>query len=134
MDKNSFFDFKNRKVKRKQDEFLSQKEVVLWARINAPFHRPLNFLSASLNGVKLTPAQYVKAFQSGMNAGFPDLELPCARRGYHGLYIEMKSEKGKLSEHQIEWAKYLGEEKYFFYLARSSEQAIKCLKWYLKIQ
>ncbi len=118
---------------RKQPEFWAQKEVVLWARINAVDCRPLKFLTASLNGVKLTPAQYVKAFQAGMNSGFPDLELPAARRGYHGLYIEMKSEKGKLSPNQTEWAKYLGEEKYFFYLARSSDQAIKCLKWYLKI-
>jgi hypothetical protein len=30
----------------------------------------------------------------GVRAGVADLCLPAARRGYHGLYIEMKSEEG----------------------------------------
>lgn len=132
MEKNRWI-FRAEKPRKNRPEFEAQKAVVLWARKNAEKYRPLRFLSASLNGVKLTPTQYSMAKASGMNAGFPDLELPAARHGYHGLYIEMKSEKGRLSEDQKIWVDYLKSEKFFHYTAYSSDLAIKCLKWYLNI-
>lgn len=30
----------------------------------------------------------------GVKPGVPDIFLPCARNGYHGLYIELKRQKG----------------------------------------
>lgn len=30
----------------------------------------------------------------GVKAGIPDIFLPCARNGFHGLYIELKRRKG----------------------------------------
>ena len=36
--------------------------------------------------------------RQGVKAGVPDLCIPVAKGGYHGLYIEMKTKKGKLSE------------------------------------
>jgi hypothetical protein len=36
----------------------------------------------------------------GVKAGVADLCLPAARRGYHGLYLEMKSEEGVATKEQ----------------------------------
>jgi hypothetical protein len=127
------WDFEVKKVKIWASEADLQNNVIKWARINAKNCYTLNFLTASLNGVKLTPVQVVLAKKSGMNKGFPDLELPAARRGYHGLYIEMKRSDGVLSDDQIRWQKYLVSEGYKHVVARSDEYAIKIIKWYLGI-
>lgn len=132
MQKNRWI-FRSKKQRKNRPEFEAQKAVISWARKNAEKYPPLKFLAASLNGVKLTPVQYVMAKAAGMNAGFPDLELPASRRGYHGLYIEMKSDKGRLSKDQKEWQEYLKSEKYFYYVANSAEKAILVLRWYLAV-
>lgn len=38
--------------------------------------------------------------EEGAIKGWPDLFLPVAKGGYNGLFIELKSKKGKLSEDQ----------------------------------
>ena len=38
--------------------------------------------------------------KEGVLAGIPDLCIPVASFGYHALYIEMKTETGKLTESQ----------------------------------
>lgn len=45
--------------------------------------------------------------EEGAVKGWPDLFLPVAKCGYHGLFIEIKSPKGKLSEHQEDVLKKL---------------------------
>lgn len=64
----------------------------------------LNLIHASANGGlrKQGVAGQLKA--SGVQDGFPDLELPVARGGYFGLYIELKRPvTGALSMSQLEW-------------------------------
>src|SRR5690606_17520809 len=57
----------------------------------------------SPNGGHRDIREAAKFKRLGTSAGFPDLELPYARKGYHGLYIELKRVKGgKLSDRQ-EW-------------------------------
>jgi hypothetical protein len=60
----------------------------------------LKLLYAVPNGGdrNLRVARKLKA--EGVLAGVADLCLPAARRGYHGLYIEMKSEEGTATEEQ----------------------------------
>lgn len=43
----------------------------------------------------------------GQKSGFPDLELQIARGGYRGLFIEMKSNTGRLSANQKHNRNYL---------------------------
>ena len=81
-----------------------QKTVVEWAKwaikANPKRYPNLDMLHCSLNGVKLTKTQAVIAKSQGMLSGMPDLFLPVPMGGYHGLFIEMKSEKGRLSTNQ----------------------------------
>lgn len=74
-----------------------------WA-LNPRHFAGLNLIHASANGGlrKQGVAGQLKA--SGVQDGFPDLELPVARGGFFGLYIELKRPvTGTLSESQAAW-------------------------------
>lgn len=49
-------------------------------------------------GVSLAVIRAVQAKRQGMVSGVPDLCLAVPRRGFHGLYIEMKRERGVPSD------------------------------------
>lgn len=68
----------------------------------------------------------------GVRAGVPDLFLAVARAGYHGLFLELKTEKGKLSEAQVEMLARLAKQKYFTVVARSCGEAVDAIQKYLK--
>lgn len=54
-----------------------------------------------------TPVQGKQLKRAGVRSGVPDLCLPAPRGGYHGLYIEMKTEKGRTSHEQDWWGEHL---------------------------
>jgi len=60
---------------------------------------------------------------SRFNKGFPDLFLPVPKNGYHGLMIELKTKRGKLSESQTHWLCYLSGEGYRATVCRGLEAA-----------
>ena len=61
--------------------------------------------------------------------------LAMPSRGYHGLFIEMKREKGgSISQLQNKWHKWLTEEGYAVVVANGFDSARKLIKGYLKIQ
>lgn len=53
-------------------------------------------------GYKLSFAMAAKMHRTGTKSGVPDVFLPIACGGYHGLWIEMKAIGGRLSESQVE--------------------------------
>jgi VRR-NUC domain-containing protein len=60
----------------------------------------------------------------GVAVGWPDIQLPYARKGHHGLFIELKREKGGVvSEHQVDWLKFLLSEGYYATVAHGLQQA-----------
>ena len=79
-------------------ESIQQTQVIEWSKWaykSKPTQYPmLNMLHCSLNGVKLSGTQARIAKAQGMLSGVPDLFLPVPKNGFHGLFIEMKSEKG----------------------------------------
>ena len=86
----------------KHIESAHQAQVIEWSRwaYKTGKYPMLNMLHCSLNGVKLSGTQARIAKGQGMLSGVPDLFLPVPKNGYHGLFIEMKSEKGRLTENQ----------------------------------
>lgn len=50
--------------------------------------------------------------EPGLRPGIPDLFLPVARHGYHGLFIELKVGDNKETENQVKWKRYLTAEGY----------------------
>ena len=69
----------------------------------------------------------------GLRAGFPDLFIPKASGSYHGMFIEMKSKDGRVSEQQSFWLSRLSINGYAVKVARSSAEAIKAIKKYINL-
>lgn len=69
----------------------------------------------------------------GTSAGFPDFIIPCAKKGYHALYLEMKSKHGKLTDGQKWWRDKLVAEGCAWYEPHSSDEAISIIKDYFGI-
>lgn len=67
----------------------------------------------------------------GVKRGVPDLCLPTARGGYHGLYIEMKTEKGRASADQGWWVERLNAGGYCAKICHGWQSAVEVLAWYL---
>jgi len=52
--------------------------------------------TSSANGGSRHPAEGRKFKRMGVRKGWPDIEIPYARKSYHGLYIELKRVEGSV--------------------------------------
>lgn len=68
----------------------------------------------------------------GVSAGVPDLCVPVARGGCHGLYIELKARNGRLSEAQRKWLDALRGEGYCAFCCVGRESAIELVDAYME--
>lgn len=115
-------------------EHYEQKAVVDWAGAVQGRYPELRWLYAIPNAAKrsVVTASIMKA--QGMKSGVPDLCLPVARKGYHGLYIEMKKKKNSTtSDNQREWIEGLYKNGYMAVICKGADEAIKTIEWYLEI-
>lgn len=70
--------------------------------------------------------------RQGVKSGVPDLCLPVARGGYHGLYIEMKYGKNKTSENQNKWLEALRAQNYAAAVCYGWQEAQQVITNYLE--
>jgi hypothetical protein len=84
------------------------------------------------NGGKRNLREAARLKKEGVHAGVPDICLSVARNGYHGMYIELKADKGKPTENQIEWMDRLRKQGYFVALCHGWESAVESIERYLK--
>ncbi len=99
-----------------------QVNLMSWAAMQTKALPELNLLFAIPNGGHRHPATGAKLKAEGVKAGVPDIALMVAKKGYHGLFIELKTEKksSKLSDVQINWLNALTEQGY---------KAVECRGW-----
>lgn len=69
----------------------------------------------------------------GTEPGVPDVFCAVARDGYYGLFIELKTVSGRLSDAQISMIGRLRDGGYGVEVCRGHEAAIEALKTYLGI-
>ena len=70
--------------------------------------------------------------RQGVKAGVPDIVLPVARGGFHGLFIEMKrADGGRLSEAQADYLKKLRMQNYQAVVCNGFESAKSVIEAYL---
>lgn len=84
------------------------------------------------NGGSRNPIEAKHLKQQGVKSGVPDLHLPVSRKGFNGLYIELKTEKGRPSENQKWWIDSLKKQGNYACVCHGWEEAKDCLLWYLK--
>lgn len=122
------------KNKRKyhDEEWRLQAHIFRWARLNSRSYPELELLAGSMNGVKMTAGQASKAKRTGMLKGWPDIQLPVAREPYIGLFIELKTERGRTSDEQKKMLIALSGHGHFACVCRGADAAIDIIQKYLK--
>lgn len=113
-----------------------QVALFKWARLHTQKYPGLGLLAAVPNGGHRHKAVAGKLKAEGVRAGFPDIVLPVARRGFHGMYIELKKPKdrnsgaGRMTKYQREWQEALLDQGYFAVCCTGFEAAIGDIEWY----
>lgn len=116
---------------RKRSEAAEQEALIAWCGWQQVKHPELKLLYHVPNGGSRNQLEAANLKRQGVKAGVPDLCLPVARNGFHGLYIEMKYGRNKTTEAQEEWLKNLTEQGYFTAVCYGAEEAEKVLLEYL---
>jgi hypothetical protein len=91
---------------RRNLEHDEQVKLFEWAALNAGRFPELEYLHAVPNGGHRHPGVAVKLKAEGVKAGVWDVNLDCARHGYHGLKIEMKAGENTLTDNQRRWGAF----------------------------
>ena len=112
---------------KKYDEHAEQVKLV--QRVRA-FHPGL-IIAATPNGGDRTASERVRLATEGVLAGMPDLCILRPSSGFHGLFIEMKTQTGVVSQAQRDLARRLNAEGYLCLVARSAEEAYQLITEYL---
>lgn len=121
----------------KNEEHHEQVAVIHWALYHESKYPELKLLYAVPNGGRRSIGVAKKLKAEGVKRGIPDICLPVARAGCHGLYIEMKKQKRKgsypsTSKEQKEYLQLLKEQGYATWVAYGADDAITVLENYLK--
>ena len=114
-------------------EHLEQRSLIKWCQYMEPIYTELKWIFAIPNGGKRNIKTAMKLKAEGVKPGVSDLCLPVSRGEYHGLFIEMKYGKGKLTPSQIEFKEYLTSQRYCFYASWSWIDATKAIERYLNL-
>lgn len=109
-----------------------QEALFTWARIAMSKYPELALMHHIPNGGSRTPWEARAFKRRGVVAGVPDVCLPVARGGYHGLYIELKRIGGKTSGEQNEFMDLLNEQRYCVMVCEGWEVAKCVIEDYLR--
>ena len=114
----------------KQDysEDHEQKQLIQWCRTDPRLQFIFHIPNENTAGIKWG----IRNRQLGVKSGVPDLMLPIPSKGYHGLFIEMKTRNGKTSENQDRWLNALNSFGYLAVVCHGWEEARDCLLKYLQ--
>jgi hypothetical protein len=125
-------------------EHQEQVAVIQWAKAMHAVLPELKLLFAIPNGgmrprlkifkkgktIDISP-EGQKLHREGVQPGVPDLMLPVARHGFHGLFVEMKRKGESQSPAQEAWEALLLDQGYAVSVCRGADIAIAELSGYL---
>lgn len=121
------------KKKRNNEESRSQRNFFRWWNLVcfSEFKLPRTVIHSVPNGGfrNIVTASIMKA--EGQSPGVFDVKVNVARSGYHGAWVEFKSEKGVLSNDQKQFKLNMEDQGYFTAVAYNYDQAVKIVTEYL---
>lgn len=79
---------------------------------------------------KIVTAAILK--REGVRSGIPDLTLPIPSKFCHGLYIEVKTEKGRMSNNQSSWKAFLDKVGYNTMICRSADEILFVVEQHMR--
>ena len=113
-------------------ESVEQQQLFQWARMASGKHPELELLYKIPNEGKRTRANASRMKAEGLKSGVPDICLPVARGGHHGLYIELKRVKNsRVTQDQLGWIEALIAQGYVAAVCRGCDEAIRVIERYL---
>lgn len=111
-----------------------QAALVCWAKSLKNQHPELDLLFAIPNGGDRDRITAGKLKAEGVKAGVFDLMLPVPRKGYHGLWIEMKRVNGGVvSKEQKSWGRNMVAQGYQAFICYGWLEAKSAICSYLNI-
>lgn len=114
-------------------EYDEQVVIFEWARLYELQYPDLCLLHGSImGGTGISPAILNKLKKAGMKKGKPDINLPVARGGYIGLWIELKRQGGpNPSQEQETWLRALAGAGHYAVCCKGYDAAISVIKAYI---
>ena len=116
-----------------RQEELEQTYLFRWAKMNENKYPELKWMFHIPNGGLRSKTEAKRFKGAGVKAGVPDVFLPVAAELYHGLFIEMKSSKGRTSKEQEHWLSELEKEGYKTSVCHGWIEAAKEIIQYLRL-
>jgi len=95
-----------------------------------PMYPELEFVYAVPNS-RQNEKQRMYFAAEGAKPGVPDLVFPFNRCGYGGMYIEMKTQTGRVSPKQKKWIAFLLTQNYKVVVCRRLDDAFKLIIAYV---
>jgi len=122
---------RSRKRYSRDGEHVEQVALMRWAMFARARFPELVLLYAVPNGGHRHKATAARLKAEGVRRGVPDVCLPVARSGAHGLYIELKTERGKATFEQLGWIRALRRQGYVAEVCHGWESARSMIEHYL---
>lgn len=110
-----------------------QKALFRWAALAQGKYPDLVLMYHIPNGGSRHPAEAANLKAQGVKAGVPDICLPVPRGAFHGLYIEMKYGKNRLTQSQKDWLAALIHQGYAVHVCYTMESARVAIVNYLGV-
>lgn len=114
-----------------QREAMEQEALFQWVSFYRGYCPEVNMLYHIPNGGSRDAREAANLKRQGVRAGVPDLCLPVARMGFHGLYIELKAGKNKPTQKQSEWMNALEIQGYATAVCYGWKAAVEVITKYL---
>lgn len=113
-------------------ESAEQQTLFQWAKMASGKWPELELLYHIPNEGKRSYKTGARLKAEGLRSGVPDICLPVARGGHHGLYIELKRiRNSRVTKAQLDWIEALVAQGYVAAVCRGCDEAIELITGYL---
>lgn len=112
----------------KKYESQEQISALQWFKLKYPDKEKISFHIANERKCSANYGNFLQ--KMGVKKGVPDIFIPFSRKNYHGLFIEIKSKKGKKTKEQIDFINELNINGYYACFCFGFNEIIEKINWY----